>query len=89
VRHHHERFDGKGYPDGLRGEEIPLLARIVSVADAFDSMVRERPYGYSISREAALEEIRANSGAQFDPRVVDALIRVEHGRPDQRASSAN
>jgi len=88
VRHHHERFDGKGYPDGLRGEEIPLLARIVSVADAFDSMVRERPYGYSISREAALEEIHANSGTQFDPRVVDALIRVEQEHPDRRASSA-
>jgi HD-GYP domain-containing protein (c-di-GMP phosphodiesterase class II) len=89
VRHHHERFDGKGYPDGLRGEEIPLLARIVSVADALDSMVRERPYGYSISREAALEEIRANSGIQFDPSVVEALIRVEQNHSDQRASSAN
>ncbi|HEV2093882.1 MAG TPA: HD domain-containing phosphohydrolase [Rubrobacter sp.] len=88
VRHHHERFDGKGYPDGLRGEEIPLLARIVSVADAFDSMVRERPYGYSISREAALKEIQANSGSQFAPRVVEALIRVEEDRADRRASSA-
>jgi diguanylate cyclase (GGDEF)-like protein len=89
VRHHHERFDGKGYPDGLRGEEIPLLARIVSVADAFDSMVRERPYGYSISREAALEEIQSNSGTQFDPGVVEALIRVERNHSDRRASSAN
>lgn len=88
VRHHHERFDGKGYPDGLRGEEIPLLARIVSVADAFDSMVRERPYGYSISRGVALEEIRLHSGTQFDPRVVDALIRIEQDHSDQRASSA-
>ena len=89
VKHHHERFDGKGYPDGLRGEEIPLLARIVSVADAFDSMVRERPYGYSIPLEAALEEIRANSGTQFDPRVVDALLRVAAGgHDDRRAGSA-
>ena len=76
VKHHHERFDGKGYPDGLRGEEIPLLARIVCVADAFDSMVRERPYGYSIPLEAALKEIRANSGTQFDPGVVDAVLKV-------------
>lgn len=89
VRHHHERFDGKGYPDGLRGEEIPLPARIVCVADAFDSMVRERPYGYSISRSAALEEIRANAGTQFDPRVVEALARVEGDRTEQRATSAN
>jgi putative nucleotidyltransferase with HDIG domain len=88
VKHHHERFDGKGYPDGLRGEDIPLLARIVSVADAFDSMVRERPYGYSISREAALEEIRANSGTQFDPRIVDALMRGAEDRDDRRAGSA-
>ena len=88
VLHHHERFDGKGYPEGLRGEEIPLLARIVSVADAFDSMVRERPYGYSISREAALEEIRVNSGSQFDPRVVEALVRVQENQPDRRATSA-
>src|SRR5215204_5560157 len=51
VRHHHERFDGRGYPDGLRGEDIPLAARVVSVADAFDSMISDRPYGYEISRE--------------------------------------
>ena len=70
VKHHHERFDGKGYPDGLRGEDIPLIARIVSVADAFDSMIRARPYGYGVSSEAALKEIEENSGTQFDPRIV-------------------
>ena len=70
VEHHHERFDGKGYPDGLRGEDIPLIARIVTVADAFDSMIRARPYGYGVSSEAALKEIEENSGTQFDPRIV-------------------
>jgi HD-GYP domain-containing protein (c-di-GMP phosphodiesterase class II) len=88
VRYHHERFDGKGYPDGLRGEEIPLAARIVSVVDAYDSMVRERPYGYGISREAALEEIDNNSGVQFDPRVVRTLLEMVWELADRRADSA-
>ena len=87
VRHHHERFDGRGYPDGLRGEDIPLVARIISVADAFDSMIRGRPYGYEISREAALEEIERGSGTQFDPRVVRALLEVVWELGDQRAGS--
>jgi diguanylate cyclase (GGDEF)-like protein len=88
VRHHHERFDGKGYPDGLAGEDIPLAARIISVADAFDSMVRERPYGYGISRQAALEEIEDNSGTQFDPQVVRALLEVVWELGDRWADSA-
>src|SRR5215210_449972 len=88
VKHHHERFDGKGYPDGLRGEEIPLIARIVSVADAFDSMIRARPYGYGISRKAALAEIEENSGTQFDPRTVRALLEVVYAPGDRQANSA-
>lgn len=88
VRHHHERFDGRGYPDGLRGEDIPLPARVVSVADAFDSMTRDRPYGYGISREAALEEVERSSGTQFDPRAVRALLEVVWGFDDRRAGSA-
>jgi HD-GYP domain-containing protein (c-di-GMP phosphodiesterase class II) len=88
VKHHHERFDGKGYPDGLRGEDIPLTARIVSVADAFDSMIRARPYGYGISRKAALREIEENSGTQFDPRVVRALLEVVYAPGDRQADSA-
>jgi HD-GYP domain-containing protein (c-di-GMP phosphodiesterase class II) len=88
VRYHHERFDGKGYPEGLRGEDIPLAARIVSVVDAFDSMVRERPYGYGISQETAMEEIESNSGTQFDPRVVRALLEVVWEFDDRRAGSA-
>jgi HD-GYP domain-containing protein (c-di-GMP phosphodiesterase class II) len=88
IRHHHERFDGKGYPDGLSGEDIPLIARVVSVADAFDSMVRARPYGYGISRKAALGEIEENSGTQFDPRIVRALLEVVYAPRDQQANSA-
>jgi HD-GYP domain-containing protein (c-di-GMP phosphodiesterase class II) len=88
VKHHHERFDGKGYPDGLRGEDIPLIARIVSVADAFDSMIRARPYGYGIARRAALREIEENSGTQFDPRIVRALLEVVYAPGDRQADSA-
>jgi len=83
VRHHHERFDGRGYPDGLRGEEIPLAARIVIVADAFDSMVRDRPYRRGVREGEALEEIKRRSGTQFDPEVVEALegLLAESDRP--------
>jgi HD-GYP domain-containing protein (c-di-GMP phosphodiesterase class II) len=88
VRHHHERFDGNGYPDGLRGEDIPIVARVVSVADAFDSMVRERPYGYGISQETALQEIEANSGTQFDPRIVRALLEVVRDLEYRQVDSA-
>ena len=87
INHHHERFDGNGYPDGLRGEEIPLAARVVAVADAFDSMVRDRPYGYGISKEAALREIEDNSGTQFDPRVVRILRDVVGHAGGRRADS--
>ncbi len=77
VKYHHERFDGEGYPDGLRGRNIPLAARIVSAADAFDAMMRDRPYGYGISLEAALEEITRGSGNRFDPEIVGALLETE------------
>jgi HD-GYP domain-containing protein (c-di-GMP phosphodiesterase class II) len=76
VRWHHERWDGNGYPDGKRGEEIPLAARIVAVADAFQAMVEVRPYREGRTRTAALEEIRRHAGTQFDPRCVDALRSV-------------
>jgi cyclic di-GMP phosphodiesterase len=71
---HHERVDGGGYPRGLTGEQIPLESRIVAVADAFDAMTSDRPYRSALPIEVALERIRAESGAQFDPRVVEALI---------------
>ncbi|HZN42406.1 MAG TPA: HD-GYP domain-containing protein [Actinomycetota bacterium] len=73
VRSHHERWDGGGYPRGLRGEEIPLAARIFAIADSFDAMTSDRPYRAAMSTEAAVAEIRAGSGTQFDPRCVEAF----------------
>jgi HD-GYP domain-containing protein (c-di-GMP phosphodiesterase class II) len=73
VRHHHERWDGKGYPDGVRGEDIPLGARIIAVADSFDAMTSDRPYRRAMAFEVALAEIRRYSGIQFDPQVVQAF----------------
>ncbi len=70
VRHHHERWDGKGYPDGLSGEAIPILARILATVDAYDAMTMPRPYRPPRTPEEALEELRRGSGSQFDPRVV-------------------
>jgi len=76
VRSHHERWDGAGYPDGKRGEEIPLAARIVAVADAFQAMIEPRPYRKARSRGAALQEIVSEAGRQFDPLCVEALRTV-------------
>ena len=73
VRHHHERFDGEGYPDGLAGEEIPLAARIFAVADAVDAMTTDRPYRPGLSLDQARAEIRSGAGTQFDPVVVEQL----------------
>jgi hypothetical protein len=73
VRHHHERWDGGGYPDSLEGEDIPVVARIAAVADVFDVLVHERPYKDSWSVEAAAEEIRKGAGTQFDPAVVEVF----------------
>jgi putative two-component system response regulator len=86
VRSHHERWDGRGFPDGLAGEEIPLEARIVAVADAFDAMTTERPYRAARSPEEALAELRRVAGTQLDARVVDAFATVltaesEHSSP--------
>jgi putative two-component system response regulator len=71
VRHHHERFDGRGYPDRLVGDEIPLGARIISIADAFSAMTNDRVYRKAIPAEQAWEEIRRNSGTQFDPAILE------------------
>jgi len=74
VRSCHERWDGKGYPDGLAGEQIPLIARIVSCCDAYNAMTSDRSYRKALPVEVAVEELRSCSGTQFDPRVVDALV---------------
>ncbi len=76
IRHHHEAWDGSGYPDGLAGEEIPLLSRILAVADAYDAMTSDRPYRKAKSRLESLEELRCNRYKQFDGRVVEACLRV-------------
>ena len=76
VRHHHEHWDGSGYPGGLKGEEIPLGSRIILVADAFDALVSDRPYRRGVAPSVAVEVIRRYSGTQFDPTVVTALERV-------------
>jgi putative nucleotidyltransferase with HDIG domain len=76
IRHHHERFDGAGYPDGLKGDEIPLGARIIHVADALDSMLTTRIYRAARSVDEALAEVQAKSGSQFCPRCVQALETI-------------
>jgi len=85
VLHHHEWYNGKGYPNGLKGEEIPAGSRVVSVIDAWDAMVSDRPYRKALPLELALQELKMGRGEQFDPRVVDVfmhLIQDEWSRPD-------
>jgi putative nucleotidyltransferase with HDIG domain len=80
IRHHHERWDGKGYPDGLAGDDIPLGARIIAVADSYDAMTSDRPYRKALPHEVALIELRRGAGTQFDPVVVDAFLARETAR---------
>jgi len=82
VRASHERWDGLGYPDGLRVEQIPLPARIVAVCDAFDAMTGDRPYRTALSPAEALRELQECAGSQFDPRVVAALVELLEEHPD-------
>jgi HD-GYP domain-containing protein (c-di-GMP phosphodiesterase class II) len=76
VRHHHERYDGKGYPDGLKGDEIALGAQIISVADAYDAMTSSRPYRRGLPPKQAARQIMKNTGIQFNPRVAEAFVTV-------------
>ena len=76
IRHHHERWDGRGYPDGLKGEEIPLPARIIALVDAFDAMVSDRPYRSGIPILEALDIVRANIGPQWDPDLVERFLSL-------------
>ncbi|NOX34434.1 MAG: response regulator [Deltaproteobacteria bacterium] len=83
IRHHHERFDGKGYPDGLKGDKIPKLARILCVADSFDAMASDRAYRKRMERTKVIDIIKENIGTQFDPEVVNAFLKVaDHKLPD-------
>ena len=75
VRHHHERWDGKGYPSGICGEEIPIISRIISVADAFDAMTSNRSYRKPMLFEEAIVQLEKNKGTQFDGEIVDIFIK--------------
>ena len=76
IRHHHERYDGNGYPDGLKGENIPLGSRIIAIADSFDAMTSKRAYRNSFTMAQAIEELRKNAGKQFDPALVEVFASV-------------
>ncbi len=76
VKNHHEKYDGSGYPDGLKGDDIPVIARIIAVTDTFDAMTTDRPYRKGLSFDAAFEELKKNAGSQFDPDVVNAFFRA-------------
>ncbi|MGH3110293.1 MAG: HD-GYP domain-containing protein, partial [Gaiellaceae bacterium] len=81
IRHHHERWDGLGYPEGLRGEDIPLEAAVVGLADAWDAMTTDRPYAHGLSLNEAMLQVRSGRGKQFAPTVVDAFWNVARRRP--------
>jgi putative two-component system response regulator len=76
ARWHHERFDGNGYPDGVRGEDIPLEARIICVADCYDAMTSDRVYRKHLSQEVVRREIEANAGTQFDPQIARLMLQI-------------
>ena len=76
ARWHHERFDGRGYPDGLKGEEIPLLARIIGVADAYDAMTSKRSYRDVLPQEVVMGELEKGKSTQFDPEIADLMIEL-------------
>ncbi len=76
MRGHHERYDGSGYPDGLKGKEIPLFARIIAVADAYDAMTTDRPYRKGLSKETAIEELLKHAGKHFDPDIVRIFVEI-------------
>ena len=81
VKHHHERLDGRGYPDGIANQKIPFLARILCVADAYDAITSERPYKSHMLKDDAVREVAKKAGTQFDPDVVSALVKI-HNNPE-------
>jgi HD-GYP domain-containing protein (c-di-GMP phosphodiesterase class II) len=83
IKYHHERYDGRGYPDGLKGEDIPLAARIVTVADSFDAMTSARPYRSALPHDVALAEVVRGKGVHFDPQVITAFAAIPRARITQ------
>lgn len=81
IRHHHERYDGQGYPDGLAGENIPLFSRIIAIADSFDAMTSNRPYREEMDLPQALSEIKQGRGTQFDPKLSDIFLQLYEEAP--------
>src|SRR4030042_1147772 len=89
VRHHHERIDGKGYPDGLTGEDIPIGARIITIADCYDTIISDRSYKKACPLEEALEELRRGRGTQFDAKLLDAFLNsLASAQPTRRTAAA-
>jgi HD-GYP domain-containing protein (c-di-GMP phosphodiesterase class II) len=76
VLYHHEKINGSGYPSGIKGDEIPLFARILTVADAYDAMTTKRPYRKALSKEEAIEELRRCAGKDFDSKISDVMIEI-------------
>lgn len=88
VRHHHERFDGLGYPNGLSGKSIPLISRIIALADSYDAMTSERTYRKALSSEDAIEEIKRCAGTQFDPDLIDMFVEIVKENIDKKRQEA-
>ncbi|MCL6559213.1 MAG: HD domain-containing protein [Firmicutes bacterium] len=84
ILYHHERWDGKGYPEGLKGKDIPLEARIIAVADAYDAMTTDRPYRKALTGEEAAREILSHAGNQFDPRIADVFAKLLEKKENRR-----
>ena len=81
VKHHHERFDGNGYPSKLKGEDIPILARITAIADSFDAMTSKRTYRDSLPLDIVKSEIERCKGSQFDPNIADVFLNILNNQP--------
>lgn len=82
VKHHHEHFDGTGYPDGSVGDRIPIESRILTIVDAFDAMTSDRPYRKALSTREAVAQLMEAKGSQFDPKVIDAFLSLREERPE-------
>ena len=83
IKYHHEKYDGTGYPEGLKGEKIPYLARIVAVADSFDAMTSRRSYRNSLTRKKVIKQFEIGKGTQFDPQIADVMLDIIKNEPEQ------